>query len=279
MKTKITRLIITLACPFFLASCVTGNSSLQQVVNQHSQAIQQLQGQVSGVQPAQANNWSQVQSLRQEIAALKGDLDNLNNTTQSLGGIPELGTIITRHDRALRLIETQLALDLQLDPSNSVAAYNQGVQDDKSATADSKSKDTKPTKSSGKLSTSDMAQTLYDSGINNFNNRNYASALNSFLDFTQSYPNHQLISNAWFWQGESQYQMKNYAAAALAYQKVIHSFPNSIKAPASYLKQGMSLLALNKKQAAKERLDHLVDTYPKAPEAKRAKQVIKKNKL
>ena len=69
--------------------------------------------------------------------------------------------------------------------------------------------------------------------------------------------------------------MKNYAAAALAYEKVITSFPNSTKAPASYLKQGMSFLALKRNDAAKERLNHLVKTYPKAPEAKRAQQVLK----
>ena len=79
--------------------------------------------------------------------------------------------------------------------------------------------------------------------------------------------------------GECNYQMKNFAAAALAYENVIAGFPNSAKAPASYLKQGMSFLQLGKKAAAKQRLRELVKKFPKAPEASRAKQVMKQNKM
>ena len=281
MNSKITRLIGFLAIPLFLASCAASgsNSNLQEVVNQHSQAIQQLQAQVSGVQPAQADNWSQVQSLRQEMATLKGDLDNLNNATAHLGGVPQLGAIISRHDRALRIIETQLALNLQLGTSPSGMGANTKSTPNYTAPLNNRTNANIAvpftTSSPAKPSTTDTAQALYDLGINNFNNRSYANALNSFSDFTQVYPDHKFVSNAWFWQGESNYQMKNYAAAALAYEKVINSFPNSIKAPAAYLKQGMSFLALKRNDVAKERLDHLVATYPKAPEAKRAKQVLK----
>ena len=109
--------------------------------------------------------------------------------------------------------------------------------------------------------------------------RNQEAAHKSFSDFTKTYSKHQLTSNAWFWQGECNYQMKNYAGAALAYENVIAGFPNSSKAPASYLKQGMSFLQLGKKAAAKQRLRELTKKFPKAPEASRAKQVIKENKL
>lgn len=284
MKNNIKRLAGILFVPFILISCTATDSNLQEVVNQHSQAIQQIQAQVSGVQPAQANSWSQVQSLRQEMAVLKGDLDNLNNSTAALGGVPQLGSIITRHDRALRIIESQLALNLQLDASDT-SLYNKNANQNTNNIPVNNQVITTQTPPVAPVvpvtpvapanpDNIDTAQALYDSGINNFNNRNYANALNSFLDFTQVYPSHKLVSNAWFWQGESHYQMKNYAAAALSYEKVINAYPNSIKAPASYLKQGMSFLALKRKDAAKERLNHLVNTYPKAPEAKRARQVL-----
>ena len=289
MKNNVKHLIAFLSIPFFLASCTASDSNLQQVVNQHSQAIQQLQAQVSGVQPAQADNWSQVQALHQEMADVKGSLDNLNNSTVNLGGIPQLGTIIARHDKALRIIETQLALNLGLNSASATNVYDQKINQNTTAASQNNQAVTTPTStlnttpdtnttdpvSPAKPNITDTAQALYDSGINDFNDRNYANALNSFLDFTQVYPEHKLISNAWFWQGESHYQMKNYAAAALAYEKVINAYPNSIKAPASYLKQGMAFLALKRNDAAKERLNHLVSTYPKAPEAKRAEQVLK----
>ena len=72
-----------------------------------------------------------------------------------------------------------------------------------------------------------MAQALYDNGMKSFNSRNYQAALRSFSDFTKTYPKNKLVSNAWFWQGESQYQLKNYAEAALAYENVISAIPTA----------------------------------------------------
>lgn len=87
------------------------------------------------------------------------------------------------------------------------------------------------------------------------------------------------MANAWFWQGESGYQLKKYAEAALAYEKVISEFPNSNKAPDAYFKQGMCFVNLDKKAAARERLNQLIKKYPKAPQARRAQQIIKEKKL
>ncbi len=267
-----------------LVACTANNGggNLEFVVNENTRAIHQLQAQVANVQPAQADSWSQIQALRQEMAALRGALDNLQNSTAHLGGIPQLGNILARHDRALRLIETQLAMDLQLDKqaSNSPMGQNQFAPTEQSNTENI----TTPTPNTSKNpssnpavnpnATADTAQALYDSGINSFNNRDYKKGLNAFKDFTNVYPSHKLVSNAWFWQGECQYQLKNYAGAALAYEKVISQFPNSNKAPACYLKQAMSFIELKKKDAAKQRLNELITIYPKAAEAKRAKQIL-----
>ena len=197
-----------------------------------------------------------------------------------------MADMLARHDRALRLIETQLAMDLQLDdaaaglPATSPAGTPGTVLPGSTipaATAPSTPASTTVTTppsapvDPGKV---DMAQALYDSGMTAFNDRRYDQALKAFTDFTGAYPQHKLVSNAWFWQGECNYQMKNYAAAALAYEKVISGFPNSKKAPASYLKQGMSFLQLGKKDAARERLNQLIAKYPKAPEATRARHRV-----
>ena len=277
-----------------LAGCtgMTGDYDvLKAQVTQHEQALQQLNMQLSGVQPAQADTWSQVQSMRQEIASLRGEVDTMSHSFTQAGGAQAMADMLARHDRALRLIETQLAMDLQLDdaaaglPATSPAGTPGTVLPGSTipaATAPSTPASTTVTTppsapvDPGKV---DMAQALYDSGMTAFNDRRYDQALKAFTDFTGAYPQHKLVSNAWFWQGECNYQMKNYAAAALAYEKVISGFPNSNKAPASYLKQGMSFLQLGKKDAARERLNQLIAKYPKAPAATRARQEIQNNKL
>lgn len=274
-----------LSAVLLLGACTaTGSNNLQYAVNENTRAIRQLQAQIANVQPAQADSWSQIQALRQEMANLKGSLDNLQNSTAHLGGTAELGNIIARHDRALRLIETQLAMDLQLnDPAAPMPAANGDTVPTENTntqimttptpaaqpqTPAQTAPQTKPAQNA------DTAQALYDSGINSFNSRDYQKGLNAFKDFTTVYPDHKLVSNAWFWQGECQYQLKNYAGAALAYEKVISQFPNSNKAPACYLKQAMSFIELNKKDAAKQRLNELVTIYPKAAEAKRAQTIL-----
>lgn len=320
MKTKVRKFWLpALILPLALTGCTQGKQydTLQAQVSQQNQATQQLNMQLSGVQPALADTWSQLQSLRQEVAALRGEVDTMNHALTLVGGAQGMADALSRHDRALRLIETQLALDLQLNqpgapvpaamagglPGASVApgaagaaGVMGGVGGASAGVSGGASGDPmgaagtaglggttavteQPAGSASASSparpvTADTAQALYDAGMSSFNNRQYTQALKAFTDFTTTYAKHNLVSNSWFWQGESNFQLKNYAAAALAYEKVISGFANSNKAPAAYLKQAMSFIQLDKKDAARERLNQLLQKYPKAPEATRAKQVL-----
>ena len=198
-----------------------------------------------------------------------------------------MAEMLARHERALRLIETQLAMSLQLDESAAFSGptYNPGYATN-SPIAVYQAPGGTAGGTTGVTGTSparpnaiDTAQVLYDAGMASFNARKYEQSLKSFSDFTEAYSNHNLVSNAWFWQGECHFQLQNYAAAALAYEKVISGHPNSNKAPAAYLKQGLSFVHLDRKDAARERLNQLITQYPRAPEATRAKQEIANYKL
>ncbi|WP_298069758.1 tol-pal system protein YbgF [uncultured Mailhella sp.] len=283
------RPLALLSLPLLLTACATTgeHNALQAQVNQMSR-------QMSSSQTNQADSWSQLMEMRQEIAELHGQLDNISRALERSGGAQKLADTVASHDRALRLLESQMALDLQLDgdPSAQPAGGIDPVAGTVPVTeppaaqaapapaaAPAAASPAAAAKPAPAAASGDVAQALYDSGMDAFNKRQYQASLKSFSDFTKTYPKHKLASNAWFWQGENNYQMKKYAEAALAYQKVIEGHPNSAKAPASYLKQGMAFLQLNKKEAAKQRLNELVRKFPKAPEANRARQVIKQNKL
>jgi tol-pal system protein YbgF len=122
---------------------------------------------------------------------------------------------------------------------------------------------------------SDPATALYNSGIAAFNASRYGDALKIFSDFTSNFSKHELTSNAWFWQGESNYQMQNFGNAALSYQEVITKFPTSNKMPAAMLKQGMSFDKLGNRDAANARFKELISKYPNSPEATRAKALVR----
>ena len=274
---KLGRALALVSLPLMLTACVSSSDhkALQAQVSQ-------MNRQMNTSQTSQADSWSQLIELRQEVAELRGQIDTLNNALKQVGGAEKLAETQVVHGRALHLLESQMALDLQLGvPANASAAVENGAIPEALAGIPvmAPSADTAPVAPAVQAQPADMAQALYDNGMDLFNTRQYQAALKSFGDFSKAYPKHQLTSNAWFWQGECNYQMKNYAAAALAYENVIAGFPNSAKAPASYLKQGMSFLQLGKKAAAKQRLRELTKKFPKAPEASRAKQVMKQNGL
>ena len=278
---KLGRTLALVSLPLMLTACVStsDHKALQAQVSQ-------MNRQMSTSQTSQADSWSQLLELRQEVAELRGQIDTLNNALKRVGGADKLAETQVVHGRALHLLESQMALDLQLGaPASDTASLEGGAIPEalNGIPVMAPAVDTAPAAPAAApvqpAQPANMAQALYDNGMDLFNTRQYQGALKSFSDFTKAYPKHQLTSNAWFWQGECNYQMKNFAAAALAYENVIAGFPNSVKAPASYLKQGMAFLQLGKKAAAKQRLRELTKKFPKAPEASRAKQVIKQNKL
>jgi tol-pal system protein YbgF len=261
-----------------MAGCVSGGSGgggLIARVDQHEQQIRMLMsqvGQVEQVLPGQAEMWSQMQTMRQELNMLTGKLDDVQGGGS--GDTAALRDRVTRLEAAVRQIASQLAVNVDVlnssEPPAPVHAHPvAGVPP--SATAPSGAENPAP----GRV---DAASALYDAGIKSFDRRNYKEAVASFKDFYAVYPAHRLAGNAHFWEGESWFQLKDYARAALAYQEVIAKFPGSPKLQAAMLKQGIALNNAGKKQAARERLNDLVKRYPNSPEATRAKQVLAENK-
>lgn len=284
-----------------LTGCVNQNQvdSMQARLMQQEQQLQMLNSQLSGVQPAQADTWAQVQSLRQEMSAVRGQIDDFNNATAAAGGLPGLAQRVNTHHAALQAIATQFDMNLNLDTAVDPMAAAPGMPPGMAAAPGMEGQ--QPTMPQGMPQTGQMtaqqppappvqqpaqqpsaaqkdtATVLYDAGMKSFNARNYKQAFNSFRDFTDTYPQHRLVSNAWFWRGECNFQLGNFPAAALDYEQVISKYPTSGKAAASYLKQGMCFMKTGKKDAARFRLEELIKKFPKSPEATRAQQVLKEN--
>ena len=279
-----------------LGGCVSQSQfdAMQARLMRQEQQIQQFNMQLSGVQPAQADTWQQVQSLRQEMGSLKGQIDDFNNATRNMGGLGGLARRVDQHHNALRAVETQFAMDFKLDEAapadpfgapgaagasgGAGGALPGGVTLPPANSTEPVISSTPPAsqqQAQPQVAAKDTATALYDAGIKAFNERKYKEALKSFTDFTETYPKNTLVSNAWFWRGECNFALSNFPAAALDYEQVISKYPSSGKAASSYLKQGMSFIRTNKKDAARFRLDELIKKFPKAPEAARAKQVLK----
>ena len=256
-----------------LTGCANGQiDAMQMRLNQQEQQIRLLNSQLSGVQPAQADTWAQVQSLRQEMSAVKGQIDDFNNATAAAGGLPGLAQRVNNHEAALQAIATQFGMELPVAAAPGAPGAAPVMQPQAAAPAPQQA--APQTQAQG-----DIAKALYDNGVQSFNARNYKQALKSFSDFTDTYGKHKLVSNAWFWRGECNYQLGNFPAAALDYEQVISKYGSSGKAASAYLKQGMCFIKAGKKDAAKVRLQELIKKFPKSPEATRATQLMKDNKM
>ena len=94
-----------------VGGCVGSTSSSSSL--DLEQRVQQQDSQLRQLQPAQAEMWSQVQALRQEVNSLKGQVYDL----QQVGGARAVVERLNKHDAALRQVETSMALNLNLgDP-------------------------------------------------------------------------------------------------------------------------------------------------------------------
>lgn len=76
--------------------------------------------QLRQIQPQQADTWNEVQAMRQELNDLKGQLDDLKN----VGGARALVSKVQQHDTALRQMDDNMALNLNIGEP---LRQNQGI--------------------------------------------------------------------------------------------------------------------------------------------------------
>lgn len=298
MQKKILVGLVLAAGSFGLTTgCVKQNDydALQMRVQQQDRQLQQMQ-------PAQADSWAQVQAMRQELNAVKGQMDDL----QHAGGARALVEKVNRHDAALRQVESSLAMDLRLNDPGAVVPL--GAADPMGAPLNVPADPSNPqhgmgmvTPAPGTMGVSpqatlapsapvqaappvaaapqkDMATALYDAGLAAYTARKYQEAQRSFSDFTKNYSSNKNISLAYFYLGECSFQRNQFADAALAYDTVISKYSSSSKAPLAYLKQGIAFSKLGQNAAAKARMQELIKKYPNSAEAARAKTFLQDNK-
>lgn len=213
------------------------------------------------VQAKQADIWAEVEGLKTEVAAMKGQLDTLNMRVgaQNSQDMAQLNERLKAVELAL---ETQFAVDLGKGAKTAAATPSQ-------APAQSAEPE-----GSVEAAPQDPADALYAKGLTTFKERKYDEARRDFAEFTTTFKKHALVPNAVFWQGECYYQMGDYAKAVLAYQDVIDKYKDSPKYRSAMLKQGISFYKLGKEKPGKIILQELIDKNPGTAEANRAKKFL-----
>jgi tol-pal system protein YbgF len=232
----------------------------------------------------QANLQADVESLKQQVRGLKGEVEDIKyqlsaiNDPDGGGGLREMAGRVQRLESNVNTMASQLAVDLGQSGGQpgvqSVAPIGSGEADVQNVAPQRIAPPPQPIPVASPARADEPAEALYAKGMKSFESRNYAQAQSLWAEFMKNYPKHSLAANALFWEGEAFYQMNDYARAALAYQDVITKYPKNIKVPSAYLKQGSSFIKMGNKKAGDLVLQDLVKKFPDSAEAKRAKALL-----
>lgn len=116
----------------------------------------------------------------------------------------------------------------------------------------------------------------YDAALELFKAAKYKEAATAFAALVEQHPDSALAPNAQFWLGNAWYAQRNCAKAIDAQRVVATRYPNSDKAPDALLSIATCQQEIGNAKAATGTLTVLVEKYPAAPAADKARQRLKK---
>jgi tol-pal system protein YbgF len=117
---------------------------------------------------------------------------------------------------------------------------------------------------------------LYNNALRDFNAAKNDLAVQEFNDYIKYYPNTDLAGNAYYYLADIEFRQGNYQQAAKDYDQVLQNFPSGNKAAAAQLKKGFALLELGQNDAGVTELRHVIQRYPRSPEATQARDRLRK---
>jgi tol-pal system protein YbgF len=117
---------------------------------------------------------------------------------------------------------------------------------------------------------------LYNNALRDYNGAKNDLAVQEFSDYIKFYPNTDLAGNCYFYLGEIQFRQGNYQQAAQSYDQVMQNFPTGSKVASAQLKKGFALIELGKQDDGVVELRHVIQRYPRSPEALQARERLRK---
>ncbi|MCJ2163776.1 MULTISPECIES: tetratricopeptide repeat protein [unclassified Pseudodesulfovibrio] len=274
-------------------------SRIRQLETELSESKQLLQEKIeksnSPIREKSADMWAEIQSLRAELARLRGEMDSLNiRMDRQVGGIESAITVeglAEKVDEIEFALENQLQVDLPkvreertatLSAAQNVSTRPQGAP---AETVDANGEPivaapaaNQPAEATPSPADTDPAKALYDKAYDLYKEGQFEKARSYWAEFTDTFKGHTFIPSAVFWQGQCYYKLKDYARAVILYEDVIEKYTKSSKYKAALLKAGYSWEYLGKPELAKMRLGEVVKKFPESVEATQAKRSLEKMK-
>jgi len=201
---------------------------------------------------AQLQLMNQIESLRAEIAKLRGQLEvTANDLDQSQKRQKDFYLDL---DKRLRTVETSVTDLTQKLAANASAARPADVPQ------------------------ADPAQETrdYEAAVNSLRAGKYVDASVAFRQFIKAWPKSSFLPGANYWAASALFQARDVETASEYYGKVINTWPDDALAPDAMLGLANTQQELGDAKTARKTLETLVAKYPKSEAAKTAKQRLSK---
>ena len=221
----------------------------QQALDQRVQAVEAIT-KGGGLMDMQ----NQIESLKQEIARLKGELEVANHNVEATQQRQKdlYGDTDTRI-RKLESVATPAATASSTEspaPASAVPVV------------------TAPAKNTQEYQLLELANGLSKES-------KHKDAFNAYDKFLKDYPNSALAADATYGLGYSQFALKNYKSAIATQQKVLDLHPESPKAPDAMLNMANSQIQLGLVPGAKKTLRDLIAKFPNSEVTPTAQKRLK----
>lgn len=115
-------------------------------------------------------------------------------------------------------------------------------------------------------------QQNYEAALDLIESRRYDEANRAFTTFLASFPTSPLADNAQYWLAETYYVRNQYADGLTAFRRLIETYPQSDKVPDALLKVGFCQAELGDRAAARTSLQEVMRQFPGTTAARLASQ-------
>lgn len=185
----------------------------------------------------------QIDSVRNDMAKLRGQIEVLDNQIQTAG---------------------QRQKDLYLDIDTRLRKLEQAREQAAAAPA--------ATGTPADAAPPAAETRAYQAALDQFKLGNYALAVSAMQGFMVTYPSSKLAPNAQYWVGMAYSGQRNYKEAIVAQRKLLTAWPDSDKAPDAMLSIASSQETMGDRKSAQRTLEELIGRYPNSSAAAQAKQ-------
>ncbi|HUO67423.1 MAG TPA: tol-pal system protein YbgF [Gammaproteobacteria bacterium] len=259
--------------PIAIAAAVVGSSSLSARDDPVELKLTDLEARMIRIEKI-VNNQSlielanQLDQLRSETAALRGDIEQLRHDTDGAASRQrELYVDVDKRLQSLEQAERSAAL-APPQPAPAPAAPSSAPPRVPATTAPA------AVTAAPKPGVSDKQ--AYQAAFDLLQARKYDEAAKSFTQFLSGYASSPLADNAQYWLAQSHYVQRQFNVALPEFQKVVDKYPQSSKLPDALLKVGYCQTELGNKNAARTALQQVMKQFPDTTAARLATQQLEK---